>query len=214
MNCIFSIKKQYSDLIFNKTKPIEFRNVCPKLEENDKVFIYETKNGGCGKVVGYFLVDEIKKIPFSKVGTYLFMDIYANLFCDDETKNMVNKAKQIDLEDCYNDFVLSYLFMDKYLDKMLKTHKPISINFYAFNSNDWKNYSELEKKTRKFLDDCDNWLYKIGFYNSYDYSDWKYQINIKDAIKFENPMDITQFQLKNGKFLNKAPQSFCYTLNN
>ena len=33
MNCIFSIRKQYSDLIFDKIKPIEFRNKLPKIEQ-------------------------------------------------------------------------------------------------------------------------------------------------------------------------------------
>ena len=40
MNCMFSIKKEYADLIFNGIKPFDFRNVCPKLDEGDKVYLF------------------------------------------------------------------------------------------------------------------------------------------------------------------------------
>ena len=215
MNCIFSIKKQYSDLIFNKTKPIEFRNRLPKLEKDDKVYIYETKSQGCGKVVGYFIVDSTKKIKHNKIGTYIYMDLYADLFCDEETKRLVHKAKSINLENHYNDLVTSYLFMEDCLDEMLKTNNPPRIydSYYLKNDN-FRKLQQLEQKQTCFLSDCDEWLRKIGFYDDYDYSNWEYEIRIKDVFKFEKPIDITCFQLRNGNYLKSAPQSFCYTNSN
>lgn len=214
MNCIFSIKKEYSDLIFDGTKPFEFRNICPKLNENDKIYLYETKSSGCGKVVGYFTVDDIEEINHKKIkiGTYLYIDTYAKLFCDKETQSAINKIKQIHFDNYYDSYALDFLFMDdKIIEEMIKTHKPFQRDFWQMSREEIIAYNALRQKQTDFLTDCDQWLNKIGFYNYYgDESTWKYQITIKDIIKFETPIDISAFKLRNGKSLTKAPQSFCY----
>jgi predicted transcriptional regulator len=212
MNCIFSLKKCYADLILDGTKPIEFRNVLPKLEHGDKVYIYETKSKGCGKVVGYFVVDFTRKIPSFKIGTYIYMDLYADMFCDDYTKNMVKKAKEIELDDYDNSFVLYSLFKDDDLDEMKKTHKPVDHEFWTFSQEDMDKYEKDREKQNKFMLDCDKWLSNIGFYNRYDEADWKYEIRIKEVVKFEKPLDLTNFKNSKNEFMQKAPQSFCYTL--
>lgn len=210
MDCMFSIKKEYADLIFNGIKPFDFRNVCPKLDEGDKVYLYETKSSGCGKVVGYFIVKNISEIPHGKIGTYLYIDTYAKMFCDEKIQESVNKAKQVEFEDYYNSYVLEFLFMDDLIEEMIKTHKPPVIDVWKMNKEEIKEYNQIKQKQTDFCQACDEWLTKIGFYNEYDEATWKYQISIKNVVKFEKPIDINQFQLRNGKYITNGPQKFYY----
>lgn len=213
MNCIFSIDKNFSDLIFNKTKPMEFRNVLPKIEVGDKIFIYETKKHGCGMVVGYFTVKSFGKIPHSKVGTYIYIDTYADMFCDDETKRLIKKAKSIELKGYYNSLTLDYIFMEDKLDFMLETHTCPKTDF-SLSREEWLKENAAREKNHKLSEDCDNWLSKIGFYDEYDEANWKYHIWVDKVEKFDTPIPITEFSLLDGRPLKAAPQSFCYTSNN
>lgn len=45
-------------------------------------------------------------------------------------------------------------------------------------------------------------------------STWKYKIDIKKVVKFEQPLDINQFQKMNGTYLKTAPKNFCYIQKN
>lgn len=214
MNIIYPIKKQYSNLIFNHTKPYEFRNMIPKeLNVGDIVFVYETKTTGCGKVIGYFEVGAITKIDYklSKIGTYYHMDDYARMFCDEYTQKMIEKAKQIRVENYNNAIVMSYLFQDEKLDYMLENSKLPDNPFLPTHSIEYKKYNEAKKKEHEFCDKCDKWLTDIGFYNEYDESTWKYEITIKNPTLFERPIDITWFKAKNEGFVKVPPQGFCYT---
>ena len=214
MNCILSIQKKYADLIFDGIKPFEFRNVLPKLKKNDVVFLYETKKTGCGKIVGFFTVDSIHKIDYNntKIGTYLFIDTYAKMFCSEKVQESVRKVKNVELENYYNSYALDFLFEDDIVEKMIETHQPPQREFAQKTQEELKKYNNLKQKQTNFLRDCDNWLTKIGFYNENQESTWKYQINIKNSLRFQKPRDIEQFRLKNGEKLTKGPQSFCYVL--
>lgn len=52
---LISIKKQYSDLIFEGSKTVEYRKVLPS-KPVDRCFIYESR--GSGRVVGYFTLSK------------------------------------------------------------------------------------------------------------------------------------------------------------
>lgn len=74
---------------------------------------------------------------------------------------------------------------------------------------------DKEYTIEDFLSDCDNWLRQIGFYNHYgDESTWEYKIDIKNVVKFEQPIDVNKFQLLNGTYLKTAPTNFCYIKEN
>ena len=160
-------------------------------------------------VIGYFVVKETREIPHNKIGTYIYMDLYAKMFCDEETQNQINKAKKINLNGYDNSLVLSCLFRDDCLNEMMETHLPPS-NFIPMNSQQIKEFNDIKKKQDNFCSNCDTWLTKIGFYNEYDESLWKYEILIDDVVRFKTPIPITNFKLQNGNYLKRAPQSFCY----
>lgn len=214
MHCMFSMKKEYVDLIFNGTKPFDFKNVNPKLKEDDKVYLFDSSQK---KVRGYYTVKNISKINHKKIkiGTYLFIDTFAKMFCDKEIQKSVNKAKQVEFENYYNSFVLEFLFMNQLIEEMIKTHKPPVIDYWKMNKEEMKEYNRIKQQQTDFLSDCDNWLRQIGFYNHYgDESTWEYKIDIKNVVKFEQPIDVNKFQLLNGTYLKTAPKNFCYIKEN
>lgn len=215
MNVIIPIHKQYSDRIFDKSKPYEFRNRVPKLEKGNKVFVYETKKNGCGMVVGFFTVEAIEEIQHSKLGAYQYVSEYAHRYYDKEIQRLVDKAMTIHLKDCADDLVLCYIFMEDCLDEMLRTNRPPDESFQKHLYEDMKGYMETKRKQREFIEGCDDWLKEIGYYNleGGDYSNWKYRIKIADICKYEKPKPITDFLNRNGEKIMKAPQSFCYTIN-
>lgn len=211
MNTIFSIHKQYSDKIFDKTKPVEFRHKLPKLETGDKVYIYETKKGGCGQVVGYFTVKEIKPVQETSMASYMYAEKYAELFCDEETQKTVKKAMSIHLDEYDNSLVLCYLFMNECLNEMALSNRPPEESLNNMYKN-MKNYEKQKKKKNEFLNACDNWLREIGFFDkNYNPMNWDYEIWVDEVKRFETPLPITEFLNKNGEAIQKAPQSFCYT---
>lgn len=55
MNCMFTMQKEYIDLIFNEKKPFDFKNVSPNLKEDDKVYLFDSSQK---KVRGYYTVKD------------------------------------------------------------------------------------------------------------------------------------------------------------
>lgn len=216
MNVIMPIHKEYSDRIFSGLKPYEFRNKVPKLEKYDKVFVYETKKKGCGMIVGYFTVKVVEKITHHKLGAYLYASEYAHRYYNEDIQKLVDKAMTIDLKNCDNSLVLYYLFMEEFLDEMLRTKRPPEEeNYFHYMRDNFSEYNRKKELQTSFIEGCDEWLKNIGFYNT-DFggkSDWNYRIVIAGTCKYENPIPITEFQNAKGLSIKKAPQSFCYTIN-
>lgn len=217
MNAIFSLYKDFTNLILSGEKDLEFRNKNIKVNKGDKIYMYETKkNGGRGKVVGYFVVEEMVEIPKHKLGCYNFLLHYAiKKGLKEETISQIKKALSIDLE-CYdNSIVTNYLFDEEYLNFLIENKRPMTFNeSFERSLKDPSFYNKLSKRSDDYCKEVDAWLSKIGFYNQYDESTWKYYIKISSYKKFEKPLNISDFRLINGECLKVAPQSFCYTLTN
>lgn len=214
MNAIFSLYKDFTNLILSGEKDLEFRNIMIKVNKGDKIYMYETKkNGGKGKVVGYFVVEEMVEIPKHKLGCYNFLLHYANKKnLDKEIINQIKKALSINLEGYDNSLVINYLFDDEYLDFLIKNKRPMTFDESLNRSlKDPSHYNKLSKQSDEYCKEVDNWLSLIGFYNQYDESTWKYYIKISGYKRFDEPLDISSFKLINGEYLKVAPQSFCYT---
>lgn len=209
INALFSIHKQYSDLIFNGDKILEFRNKKTKLSKDSKVYVYGTKSSGCGKVVGYFVVKDIIELQHNKVGTYNMLPFYVNNYGSEDEKNAVLSMMEVHFNSHDDSLALSYLFNDDIIELCKHTHEPVD-SWQMWTSRSYKIREANQKKGEALINKCDNWLKKIGYYNEYDESNWKYAIEISEAILFSNPLDIKEFSLLNGKQLDKAPQSYCY----
>jgi len=211
-----SIRKSYTDLIFSRIKLLEFRNKIGKeVNPGDKIFVYETKRGtGSGSVIGSVTIDSIIQIPHHRVGTYFILPYYVEQFGTEEDRAAVHKAMQVDLLDCDNSLVLSYLFDDYVLDHMLEFRQPVDPwEALCESLYTGKAYLEIEKKTKNLNNDCDAWAKLIGYYDEDDISYWKYAIKLKNPVKFDKGKNIAEFRGRDERYLQKAPQSWCYTIN-
>ena len=212
MDILMSVHKKYLSEIFAGNKPFEFRNVLPKnLSKGDTIYFYETsKNGGCKKIVGeakikdfHFLLNSEGEYPL--LGAYNFIDFW----CENFLHNSVY-AEQFRLCKKYNltnykygsqiDFALSYFCM-KYI--MQDEWPPIEITMLP-------NVIKERKMANDLLKECDRWLRKIGFYNEYDESYWKYAIEINNIKKYDFPISLAAFTDNRGNIIKGPPQSWMY----
>lgn len=216
MNAIFSIHKDYIGLIFDGTKNLEFRKSIGKdLKENDIIFLYETKRDlGTGLIVGEVKIKKIVPIRFHKTGTYVMLPYFVSKYGTEEEKGQVEKAMSVHLTNFDESIVLSYLFDDWTLDYMTKNDDVP--DWFKIKHPLWPNvteYNRIHKKSADLCNRCDEWANKIGFYNKYSASYWKYIIELKEPIKYIRPLLINEFKNKDNMTIYKAPQSWCYTLN-
>lgn len=210
MNIIISIHKPFINQILSGEKPWEFRTNLPKnIAIGDKVFMYETYfDGGAKRVVGEFIIKSIRELSMhTRCGTYNYLDYYAkHILKDEDAFNRIERCKKINVSNYYQDVVFSYMYLDKCLDFIEKNDKlpPSPILDQEF----W----DMRAKADDFLFNCDNWLIKIGFTNGSGYC-YPYGFEIENYYRYDTPIPITEFSLPNGKRLEKAPQSWCYTSN-
>lgn len=231
MDVLFSVKNKWTSLIKNNEKCYEFRKKLPKhLNINDKIYIYETgyKNGS-KKVIGEAIVKKIIPIAVaetnSRLGCYPFLKFFINniaVFDSEEEKEIVktniDKIYKTNITGYYQESMLHFLFLTEHLDNMIKKDNPDAINIYNMikkdNQEDFENYRKMKFKAQLLLEQCDNWLNKMGFYYSEGYQDdetsWKYAIYFENFKLYSKPKDINQFINSNNKNLTVAPQSWCY----
>lgn len=215
MNTIYSIYKEYIQLILGDIKNLEFRTHIGKdLQVGDTIYLYETKrNHGAGAVVGSVKVKNIFKLKYHKVGTYNMLPFYVQKFGTDEEKAVVQNALSIHLSEYDDSIILNYLYNDKMLNYMKKHDEvPDPFNYPAYHGYTAEEYEERMKKSTKLCEACDAWLTKIGYYNENGNSHWNYAIELVEPIRFDDARAISEFKGKNGEKLVRPPQSWCYTL--
>lgn len=212
MDILMSIRKPYTGRIFDGTKPMEFRTRIGKnFDCVDTIYIYETKrNSGSGSVIGSVKIKKIIPIPKMKMGTYFLLPYYVDKYGTDEEKETVKKAMDIELNGYSNSLVLSYLFQDDALSYMKETGLPPE-HYHTYGS-DLKEYNKAKQKENDLCERCDCWGRKIGFYDEYDESYWKFAIQLENPVLFKIPMEVGDFRCKNGNRLKRAPQGWCYVM--
>jgi predicted transcriptional regulator len=64
---LISIQPQWCKLIASGEKTIEVRKTTPQTDAPFKVYIYETKKGGCGKVIGEFVCKSVDTYKYGNM---------------------------------------------------------------------------------------------------------------------------------------------------
>lgn len=203
MDIIISMRKCWADMIFNGEKPFEFRNFNPlNFSLDDNIFIYESKaNGGSGKVVGYFKTDSILDLESGFVERYFLPYFCKYILKDEESAKQFELASKISLTN-YTAGVAILFALDKN-----------AVEFMEKN-NDWPPFEITNAadrfKTENIISLCDEWLTKIGFFNSCGETNYKKSIRIINPIKFDEPISLDKFQNVEGEKISRAPQSWQY----
>lgn len=208
MAILLSLHRKWAQMILNGEKPFEFRTRKGKdWKAEDTVYIYETgKNGGSQKVVGKFIIKDIKAIQKCRLGCYSFLEYYCeHVIKDTEALKAVRKAYEKDIPGYNNSVKLTYLYLPEVLDCLSRQEEP------AYHSYD-KEYQDKKDKAEALINACDSWLSEIGFYNDYDESNYKYYIEIEAPERFKEPQNLSNFKSRENKEIARAPQSWMYCL--
>jgi predicted transcriptional regulator len=189
-------------------KDFEFRTRLPKaLKTGDKVYIYEpVKHGGSGKVVAEFTVGNIMKCDYP-FGAYPFI-VH---FCRDILKNedyakKFERAVSVDLTQYKTGFAMKYALDDESVDCIEKTGDIPDIITYLYDRFRFKNIDESERVWKW----TDEYLTRIGLYNDFGESNYKFAIEVLNPIQYETPKNLSNFRKLDDSVVGKPPQSFVY----
>ena len=202
MSVLMPLYNKWINMIFSGEKTLEFRSRIGKdFKPGTIIYLYESaKNGGCKKVVGQCTIKDIKKIEHSKCDTVFFMAYFLNNIL--KNKYYLDKWKEV------------YAFkLDNYDDR-IKLSNILCLDYLQALQNGEKfEYTSdaLKRKdvSAQISNDCDEWLYKIGYWNAWGETNYNYAIELCDVIKYEKPISLQEFT-NNGKIIERAPQSWCY----
>lgn len=160
---LISINKPHTDNIKALIKKVEIRKNKPNCELPFKCFIYETKNkGGCAKVIGEFICDEIYHIK-----NY---DTRFSINNDERLTNGVARASCLNFDD-----------MKKYLkDKDGYAWHITDLVIYDKPRELWEFYHKCEKMP---CEGCEHLKYQRVNANEYDF-DCEY---LNGKIPFQRP---------------------------
>ena len=207
---IISVKN--TDNIFNGTQPILFLKRKGKdMNAGDTIYFCEHGDRYSEKVIGKATISAIKDVPHVFTATYMFLPYYVSIYGNEEDKKMIEKAMEVQLDDYDNSFVLCYLYQDEVLEYMRENHKPPSVWPPLPCSCEQINaFLRANKKRDALCNSCDAWARELGFYDKYDRAYWEYIVELKEAVSFNEPMNITSFSDVKGKPLTKKPRYWRY----
>ena len=189
-------------------KTFEFRTRLPKdLKTGTKVYIYEpVSKNGCGKVVGEFTVGKIINCDYP-FGAYPFMYHFCKyMLKDDAYAAKYLEAFNTELHGYKKGYILKYALDEESMDHIKKYGTPPDIVDYLYDKVRTEKLDESENIWKW----ADEWLRKIGFYDEFGHSDYKFAYEVVNPIRYDTPRDLTSFTKRDGTVLSKAPQSFCY----
>jgi hypothetical protein len=177
------------------------------LSPGDKAYIYEPKkHGGSSKVVGEFTVGEIIPCDYP-FGAYAFIVYFCrNVLKNEDYAEKFERAVKTELPGYKKGYTLKYALDDESMDHIRKYGTPPDICDYLYDKERCAKLDESERVWKW----CDEWLRKIGFFNSCGESNYNYAIQILNPVQYRNPKNLSEFTKMDGSLVEKAPQSFVY----
>ena len=221
MNIIISLYKHWSDMILSGEKTLEFRTRLPKdFHIGEKIYFYETsRQNGRKMVVGEATVKDIISVcnkdgKWPMVGCYPFTEYYfSEIKKDEKMYNLYKSLKEElgNLKQYKYGYLMGYFQSPKEIQSLRENGSLID-TFKLSNKEAWE-VIDANNKSDKTAQEIDDWLTKIGFYNKYEETNYKYAYVLDNIIKYEKPKNISEFKNKNGESIKNPPQSYIYTIN-
>lgn len=184
-NTIISIHPKWCELIFSGKKKLEIRKRIPNAHFPITFYVYQTID----KNWKYNLIPSLASKQGKVVGTFTCNDIdhWESEFWLEDT-------------DVYE--AITMIEEDEF-----EPGEYIQTRVFTNEWEDWEIEPEFEK-TLLYKDSCVSWN-ELRNYMKSGWNDF-YTIHVEDVYYFTNPLNISDFQNKNGKVLTRAPQSWCY----
>lgn len=221
MNIIISLYKHWSDMILRGEKTLEFRTRLPKdFHVGEKIYFYETsRQNGRKMVVGEATVKDIISVcnkdgKWPMVGCYPFTEYYfSEIKKDEKMYNLYKSLKEElgNLKQYKYGYLMGYFQSPKEIQSLRENGSLID-TFKLSNEKAWE-VIDANNKSDKTAQEIDDWLTKIGFYNKYEETNYKYAYVLDNIIRYEKPKNISEFKNKNGENIKNPPQSYIYTIN-
>ena len=207
MNIIMPLHSCWSHKILDGSKPFEFRNRLLKdFGIGDIVYIYEAGHqGGCKMVVGEFTVKNIIKLTddegrYPVYGCYYFIDWYLhNIAKEPYAAEQFKLCKDIKLANYKLGSILPFAMNPDAMEPIKHGSYPPPLS-----------KDTTDEQVNKWIDNCDSWLYSIGFYDNCLESYWKYAIEVEGAETYKEPRPLSSFANRSGESITYVPQSMIY----
>lgn len=208
-------------MILSGEKTLEFRTRLPKdFHIGEKIYFYETsRQNGRKMVVGEATVKDIISVcnkdgKWPMVGCYPFTEYYfSEIKKDEKMYNLYKSLKEElgNLKQYKYGYLMGYFQSPKEIQSLRENGSLID-TFKLSNKEAWE-VIDANNKSDKTAQEIDDWLTKIGFYNKYEETNYKYAYVLDNIIKYEKPKNISEFKNKNGEIIKNPPQSYIYTIN-
>ena len=208
-------------MILRGEKTLEFRTRLPKdFYIGEKIYFYETsRQNGRKMVVGEATVKDIISVcnkdgKWPMVGCYPFTEYYfSEIKKDEKMYNLYKSLKEElgNLKQYKYGYLMGYFQSPKEIQSLRENGSLID-TFKLSNKEAWE-VIDANNKSDKTAQEIDDWLTKIGFYNKYEETNYKYAYVLDNIIKYEKPKNISEFKNKNGEIIKNPPQSYIYTIN-
>ena len=208
-------------MILRGEKTLEFRTRLPKdFHIGEKIYFYETsRQNGRKMVVGEATVKDIISVcnkdgKWPMVGCYPFTEYYfSEIKKDEKMYNLYKSLKEElgNLKQYKYGYLMGYFQSPKEIQSLRENGSLID-TFKLSNKEAWE-VIDANNKSDKTAQEIDDWLTKIGFYNKYEETNYKYAYVLDNIIKYEKPKNISEFKNKNGESIKNPPQSYIYTIN-
>ena len=184
-NAIISIHPKWCELIFSGKEKLEIRKRIPNACFPITFYVYQTID----KNWKYNLIPSLASKQGKVVGTFTCNDIdhWESEFWLEDT-------------DVYE--AITMIEEDEF-----EPGEYIQTRVFTNEWEDWEIEPEFEK-TLLYKDSCVSWN-ELRNYMKSGWNDF-YAIHVEGVYYFTNPLNISDFQNKNGKVLTRAPQSWCY----
>lgn len=184
-NVIISIHPKWCELIFSGKKKLEIRKRVPNARYPITFYVYQTID----KNWKYNLIPSLANKQGKVVGTFTCNDI-----------DHWESEFWLEDKDVYE--AITMIEEDEF-----EPGEYIQTRVFTNEWEDWEIEPEFEK-TLLYKDSCVSWS-ELRNYMKSGWNDF-YTIHVEDVYYFTNPLNISDFQNKNGKVLTRAPQSWCY----
>ena len=148
------------------------------------------------------------------VGCYPFTEYYfSEIKKDEKMYNLYKSLKEElgNLKQYKYGYLMGYFQSPKEIQSLRENGSLID-TFKLSNKEAWE-VIDANNKSDKTAQEIDDWLTKIGFYNKYEETNYKYAYVLDNIIKYEKPKNISEFKNKNGESIKNPPQSYIYTIN-
>ena len=208
-------------MILSGEKTLEFRTRLPKdFHIGEKIYFYETsRQNGRKMVVGEATVKDIISVcnkdgKWPMVGCYPFTEYYfSEIKKDEKMYNLYKSLKEElgNLKQYKYGYLMGYFQSPKEIQSLRENGSLID-TFKLSNKEAWE-VIDANNKSDKTAQEIDDWLTKIGFYNKYEETNYKYAYVLDNIIRYEKPKNISEFKNKNGESIKNPPQSYIYTIN-